>query len=305
MKNNITRSIAFVALFAVIISICQWCIDTAYNSRSQNKFNLVLEHKADYEIMVWGSSIARLQIDPSKITAATGLPCYNEGWYGVFFIQYEGLIKEYLGYQKKCKCMVIACDFNDLTKNKLITRPDLFLSHVSDNNVYTSLHNIEPRKAMLARYVPGYKLGLLNKKFYMLFLNGDKGLDRNNGYSPEDRSWQASASADTPFTATINEDVYNNFRETINTITTKGIEVILVNTPVYTEGYKLIKNAEEVKSKFKALCLNNSKVHHIDYTTDTICGNRGHFYNNSHLNSAGAAIFSDKLAVDIKNILKR
>ena len=103
------------------------------------------------------------QFDPAIIKNVTGLTSYNMGWPGMFFIQYEGLLNEYMDYEKKCKCIVIACDFDNLGRNKLITRPDLFWAYIWNNNVYSSLNNIDYKETFHARYLPGYKLTLLNK----------------------------------------------------------------------------------------------------------------------------------------------
>lgn len=280
--------------------LLQWVLDTLYKRKSEDKISLVMKHAPDAEVMVFGSSVANAQFSPLEIEQGSGRSTYNMGWDGVFFTQYNGLIKEYLSYQQKCKCIVIACDFDNLGKNELITRPDLFYAYLDNKYVYESLHDIQPHPVMLARYLPGYKFTLLKWPYYshLLFSSHDK--NRYLGYIPRHTPWEVTDSS-TKITARFNKNVYNKLKATLNIINNQGIKIVLVIPPVYHTGYKLITNAEEIKNYYRALQKDN--IFFIDYTTDTICLNRDHFYNFSHMNGDGASVFSKKFAGDLRKIL--
>ncbi len=260
---------------------------------------MVFKHQVDDPVMIFGSSVAYHQFDPRIIKDITDSDAYNMGFPGMFFVQYNGLIKEYLSYEKNCKVLVIACDFDNLGKNELATRPDLFLAYLSNPNIYHSMYAIEPRKAFLARYLPGYKLTLQNKAFYTDILLGKQYTNQLSGFEPLDASWEVTKRE--PFNSRYDESVFLQLKETVAEITQKGIKVVFVIPPVYEEGYKLILNAETIKSKYRSLVSNN--IYFLDYTSDTLCRSKDNFRNFTHLNSSGATAFSRTFAHDISKII--
>ncbi len=288
----------FLGILLVAIYTIQYAIDYRYKKISQDKISLLMKHKIDSEVMIFGSSVAYAHFNSFLIQRKTGLTAYNMGWDGLFFVQYNGLIKEYLSYEKKCKVIVIACDFDNLSKNDLITRPDLFYSYLSNPYIYSSLYDIEPEKIAKARFFPGYKFTILGRTFYNHFI--DKNVqDKTNGFDPRNLNWTG---ADTfkAFNARYEKPIYENLKATINDITKKGIKVLIVMTPVYKDGYKLILNADQIKSYYRALT--NDNIYFVDYTSDSICNNKAYFYNNSHMNAAGADIFSNEVSDQINHL---
>lgn len=299
MRKNIKQASFFLLLVFAVVSVIQYGIDMAYKKRVNNKFIQVFKHEVDAEVMIFGSSVAYHQFDPQVIKDLSGKEAYNMGFPGMFFVQYNGLIKEYLSYQKHCKAIVIACDFDNLGKNNLATRPDLFLAYLNNENIYNSMYEIEPRKAFLARYMPGYKLTLLNKSFYTDIALAKPYISKHSGFEPLDSKFEVTKKA--PFSSRYDESVYTQFRETIGAINKKGVKVVLVIPPVYEEGYKLIRNADTIKSKYHALV--SKDVYFLDYTSDTLCRSQSNFRNFTHLNSTGATAFSHTFAQDLLKIV--
>lgn len=299
MKGKIKPTLLFLLLLLILIYGIQYAIDALYRQRVDNKFIKILKHQTDAEVMIFGSSVAYHQFDPQIITHITGHSAYNMGFPGMFFEQYDGLIQEYLSYQKQCKVIVIACDFDNLGKNEYVTRPDLFYAYINNRNVYSSLYKIEPRKAFMARYVPGYKLTLLNRAFYNDILIARPYKNNSMGFEPLTTAWEVTKRD--PFNSRYEEQVFARFKETINEITQKGIKVVLVIPPVQQDGYKLILNAETIKSKYRSLV--SKHVHFLDYTGDSICRSKDYFRNFTHLNANGATKFSHTFAQDLLKII--
>jgi hypothetical protein len=302
MKKSISSVVVFSVILCCLIYLIQFGIDTYYKKTIKNKFTRLLNHEIDADIMIFGSSIAYHQMDPEIIRNVTGMPTYNMGLDGLYFVQYNALMKEYLSYTKKNKYFVLACDFSNLGKNDLITRPDLFWAHINNKHIYESLREIEPGKAAKALYIPGYKFTLLNKSFYnsFLFPTNETGHD---GYEQpkENDAWKATPDTLKPYQARYDEHIYNMLKETIGEIVKKGKKVVLVMTPVYDEGYQAILNADYIKSKYKELSGNN--VFYLDYTQDTLSRRKANFVDYSHLGTKPAEIFSQMLATDLKRII--
>lgn len=292
--------IFFPLLLIVSLVALQRTLDSLYKRKSEDKISLVMKHSRDANIMIFGSSVANAQFSPLEIEQCTGLSAYNMGWDGVFFTQYNGIIKEYLTYQKECKVIVIACDFDNLGKNELITRPDLFYAYLNNNFVYESLHDIQPALIERARYIPGYKFTLLKWPYYSHLLYSSHDKKRYLGYIHRQLPWEVKDST-TRVTARFNAEVYEKLKVTVGLIKQQGIKIVLVIPPVYKTGYKLITNAEEIKAYYRKL--QTPGIYFLDYTSDTICLNRDNFYNFSHMNANGASVFSEKFAADLVHIL--
>jgi hypothetical protein len=286
-------------LLLLVVYGIQYAIDICYQKRVNNKFAKLLRHEIDNNVMIFGSSVAYHQFDPQIIKDVTGHSAYNMGFPGMFFAQYNGLIQEYQLYQKQCKAIVIACDFDNLGKNELATRPDLFYAYINNCNIYSSLYEMEQRKAFMAKYVPGYKLTLLNKAFYTDILLSKQYKDTANGYEALTTAWEVTKHK--PFNSRYEEAIFVQFKNAVDEITQKGIKVVLVIPPVYKEGYKLILNAEAIKSKYRSLV--NKNVHFLDYTNDTLCRTQDNFRNFTHLNANGASKFSHTFAQDLLKII--
>ncbi len=300
-KSNIKKAGVFIVVALCVIYAVQSGIDAGYRSRVINKFSRLFKHQVDPGIMIFGSSTAYYHFDPRIIKNVTGESAYNMGWYGVNFVQYNALVNEYLSYEKNCHCIVIICDIQNLVNNELITRPDLFLAYLRNDFVYQSLKEIEPRKIFLARYLPGYKLTLLNNFFYrdLFFCRPDDPSLEGYG-TPGTSKWNKIDTAK-PFKANYDDNILMELRLSIENMNRKGIKVVLVIPPIYQEGYKLIQNIDEIKSKYRSLV--QKDVFFLDYTSDPICKSIEYFNNYSHLNTEGAAIFSTNFATDLVKIM--
>jgi len=299
-KRNIQQFLLPILILIALLCFIQYAIDYGYDSRSTHKFSEVFRHRADAEVMIFGSSVAYQDIDPRIIQGATGKTSYNMGWDGIFFVQYNCLIKEYLSYESQCRYIVIACDFENLGKNELISRPDLFMAYVNNNHVYQSLHEIEPVKIFCSRFIPGYKLTILNKNFYKDMLMSAPDSNSLLGFGPSHEAWDKTGD-EKPENARYDEHIFNELRSTIDEINKKGIKVILVMTPVYEAGYKLIPNSEWIKSKYRSL--SNKDVYFLDYTADSMCKTKAYFHNYGHLNETGANVFSHTFTNDLLRII--
>jgi hypothetical protein len=287
MIKNIKHIVLFSTLLFIILFAVQKSIDLCYKKRVFNKFSQLFKHRIDADIMIFGSSVAYHGFDPTIIKESTGRPAYNMGWDGMFFEQYNAAIQEYLDYGKKARYIIIGCDFGNLDKIRLITKPDFFLAYLSNSHLYETLHEIEPQKVWRARYVPGYKYSLPEPQ-------------SAGGFSPIIDLWRASDTTQ-PFKVSYDEQVFTQFKSTVEQINKQGLKVIIVMPPLYKDGNKLILNEEEIKTKYRSLTGDN--VFFMDYTSDTFSEKKEYFYNYSHLNKKGAALFSTAFSNDLLKII--
>ena len=79
--------------------------------------------------------------------------------------------------------------------------------------------------------------------------------------------------------------------------------MIFVYTPEHIEGQHFVSNRAEIMAFYKKIA-DKYNIPFIDYSADSMCYNKDYFYNSEHLNLKGANMFSQKLASDLKKIIK-
>jgi hypothetical protein len=303
VKINI---LTFVVTLIFLIYCLQLFLDYLYKTSSQTKVAKLLRHEIDPELVIFGSSVAYVHFDTKMIQDEIKLSTYNMGWDGTFYIQYRGLLEEYLTFTKNCKAIVLVCDLYSFGKNSLITRPDLYYANLNNNHIYNSLFEIEASKIWKAKYIPGFRLSLYNKAFYKEIttnlyykFRGIPCEDPQLGFRPVDLNWKDVKQKLTPFKAPFDVKIYNSMRETIKKISQKNISVFIVVSPILKESQPLILNFNDHKKFLKSLS-NIQNTYFIDYLNDDICNHKELFYNNSHMNKSGAELLTKKFIIDLK-----
>lgn len=304
MKQHLKQILIFSIACCLVLLGLQYGIDMLYKKRVNHKVNNLLNHKIDAPIMIFGSSVAIMQFDPAIIEQHTGLKCYNMGIHGTHFTQYSGLINEYLQYTKKAKLIVLVCDIRSFAIDTFLMRPDLYLAHINNPNVYNALYEVESYKVFLARYLPGYKLTLYNKNYYNPIIFNAPISQIKDGYRPTKEIWTKKASTEVYNRLYVHEPYFDNFLATIARIQAKGIKVMMILPPIQNEGYALLKNVAVIKEHY----LRAAKTYNIpyeDYSQDSICAHKEMFVNYSHLNVQGATLFSHRIGPEIAQYLQQ
>ena len=93
------------------------------------------------------------------------------------------------------------------------------------------------------------------------------------------------------------------FDKYVNYCIKNNIKLIFVNSPVYFESSKILKNRAQIDSVYKSYS-EKFKIPLLDYTWDSICYDTLNFYNSQHLNTIGVIKFNTILSKDLKKILK-
>ncbi len=301
MRSAVKYSLLFLLILVGILLGLQHTLDYLYKKRASDKYALVLNHKLDPDIMIFGPSSTLRHFNPNIIKDITGYSSYNMGYDGMFFMQFNSLIKEHLTYEKNCKYVVIGCN-TFMGKDWIILTPSSFLAYLDEDNVYNSLEEIEPKKIFLAKYLPGYKLTLLNKAYYMSIIYNAHKPDPLCGHEPILDTSHNFETITVPFRQPIDDYVFSTFKSTVDAITAKGIKVVLVMSPIYEKGFNLIINRDTILAKYRSLV--NKDVSFLDYTKDTICRHPEYFNTNSHLGKAGSEIFSKTFSNDLLKLQK-
>ncbi len=272
-----------------------------------NTWNDLYNGKINAEIVIYGSSRARVHIDPELLEKSFGLRAYNLGIDGHnFWLQYLRH-KTLLKYNKKPKYIILSVDIWSLRNQEELFNSDQFLPYMLNNldiknftasyKIFSSIDYHFP----LMRYF-GNKNAFVQSFENTIFFPQTKP-ERIKGFKAENRTWnadfsKAKAKMDT-YEAKVDPKLIELFDNFLMECKQKDIKVILVYTPEYIEGQHFVKNRKYVINLFENYS-EKHKIPFLDYSNNDICTKKKYFYNASHLNKIGAELFTNILINDLK-----
>ncbi|WP_125047620.1 hypothetical protein [Pontibacter arcticus] len=254
---------------------------------------MIMNHSIDADIPIFGSSVALEHFNPALLTKATGHSAYNFGFEGTKLNQYGGLLEEFNTYSN-AEFVVIAGTVNEFSESNFATYKSNYIPFLKNGKIYTFLSNLEPRTFFLLRYVPFYSFTFFNNNYYKEIFdsNNVKG-DPLKGFYPENNVWEAGDSK-SAIKYKIDLESIERFRRVVQKINLKERKVILILAPIYIEGQKQITNLNQIREIYKSLA--GAENIFMDFTESNICNRKELFYNNTHLNIAGADLFSKEFS---------
>lgn len=315
MKPFLRKIILFTLPFVVLA----WPVDILLSNilRKSNAYpgelevmNAIYEKKAACQLAVYGSSRAWVQIDPDILEDSLQLTAYNFGMDGHnFWLQYFRH-SELVKYNGRPEVIVLSVDVFSLEKRKDLYKPEQFLPWMlwnDDIRKFTCSYkgfNTADYYIPLIRYAG--RTGALNDCIKTVFKGNSKTPYRHNGFAAFDREWnddlaKAMKSA-SHYTVRLDSSSIALMKRFILECSQNKTELIFICTPQYAAGQEYISNRTEVMNLFRDMALENN-IPFLDYSADELCNHQELFYNSNHLNKKGSAIFSSKLAHDLKAVL--
>lgn len=253
------------------------------------------EEVKDVDLLILGSSHAYRGFD-NRIFEREGINTFNLGSSNQTFIQTKVLLEEYL----------------DKINPKMVifeVYPEIF----EKDGVESALDILsnKPIKKKDLKVVPQTNnILVVNSFIYALYKNITDPIHKFQGYSSSGDDLYISGGYVRKYTKStfsvpeernrINweprKDQVQAFRECLNILEAKNLEVVLVYAPIPQNSYAEYKNTREIHSFFK-----KTKYKFVDYNTSVDLVDTLHFYDNEHLNHAGVKIFNNHLIEDFKN----
>jgi hypothetical protein len=280
------------------------------------KVNKIMDKQYKPTIAIFGSSVGENGINPNIITKKTGLSAYNYSLIGTSLLQYNSLLNEFNDGNTTTKVILIADNYELLTKRTGITDAKYYTTYIQNENIYQSFYTLQPKLANSCKYVPFYKFVVADHIFYKSAFIGLKNYftQKNNIDSLKGQI------ADTHH---INQNELNrligmnNFRVNVNDTSIKCLnalfkkaqsknqKVILLLTPIYIAGINKIENIDELRSVVKKVTSQYSNVTFLDYSISNLSYEKSFFFNAMHLNNTGANYLSHILANTTDSICKQ
>jgi hypothetical protein len=307
------RFVAFVFLTSLLVITLHWAIGWSLKRVSTGElgsFNRAMQGRVNADIVVSGSSRAFRHYDPRILTRVTGLPAFNLGRNASQIDVQLGVLKAYLRQNKKPRLLIQNLDLQSfiLTKPDDIYDPAAYVPYLDNPEIYSSFDQISPH-IWKWKYLPLYAYGTADTLF--TWTVGFKALWASgardpcfDGFCPMNKPWtnefeRFKAKHPHGLDIVIDAGGVAALNELIEYCKKEGIQVVLVYSPQYYEMISLTLNRDRIFNLFTSIA-GNHDVTFLDYTDSPISRNRAYFYNAQHLNEQGAAVFSEDLALKLR-----
>src|SRR5579864_3007889 len=196
-----------VSLFLVILggvlfltdSILSW--GAAHNYQNDmGKVNLIMNHRANPDIMIFGSSNVEVGIDAPLLKQLSGRSVFNAALDGTHYQQMASMINEFGEYSSRNRYVILGLSPYTLIPKTKINQIEHFLPQIANPYVYTSLYSMDPDLAFKCRFVPFYKYTQVSSDYYKQVALGWKSHiqstgqhespDTLYGFTPNFQTWQ-------------------------------------------------------------------------------------------------------------------
>lgn len=317
--RSIQLSVVFLFFLLLMLFAIQTVLDVGARRTYYSHFgkvNRIVEDCPKPEIAIFGSSVSEVGIDPRVLKSSTGMTCFNYSIDGTRFIQLRGLLEEFAAHSDSCKVVILTEFLGTFTKANQLNEFQRFLAHVNKERIYSSLLNIQPDLVWKTRYIPFYKFIVMEHPYYkasalgwlnILGIRRGDPQDSLYGYTPKDISWGPNVDSSNrhskQLVVEIDEDVVQDYKRVLESLTAKGLKVVIVIPPIQKDGREIIDGIDRFVKKMRDF--EGENVHLLDLSEAEMTNNKEYFYNNSHVNSKGAALFSNLVAGKVNEILRQ
>lgn len=304
-----------IILFGFLIFGCYYLLDSMVTkglrkntSNVYEVWNEIYNGGIDPDIIINGSSIAEVQINPKILDTILHVNSYNFGMSGFGFPMQYARYNVYKKQNKKRPKYVIQIVGDGLFEEfDELFQTTQFLPYIKDTILSKETKNYKGLDYFdyvlpFKRYSAKYKTIL--KGFFSFagieFLNSQ----RYKGYTPNEFEWdykfdEFKEKNPKGKKRKIKEESVRLLETFIKEEYNNKTEVILVFPPTYHELKKYMLNREVVLNEYKRIS-NKYNIHFLDYSDTDISSDKNLFYNASHMNKKGANLFTKQLAKDLK-----
>jgi hypothetical protein len=251
------------------------------------------------DIFIYGSSRAVHGYDPQIFTDSLGFTCFNSGRENSNILYHAAILKEMLKKHTP-KIVVLDVSAKELTwrsaENSKLVLASMILPYVhrdtSFENIARQLFPDELRKAEVSK-IYAYNSLALSLIVGKRKLKHGKNL---NGYVPlHGNKIQGKIPAFTDDNDKTDPFAKQNFENFVKTAKENNIRLYVIQSPILVKHFNSSISLDTIKS-----ILNKYNEPYWDYSFDTVFYKKQYFYDNLHLNTTGAELFTNKLVSDIK-----
>jgi len=310
------RFLVKVAIFAVCVFIGAWGLDYIIcrgilkmdETRFQD-YAAMIKGNVDSDIIILGSSRAKHHYNPAVIDSICHTRSFNFGMGGYPFNMFVLKYKLYREHNPKPSLIILNLEIGTLKHGKDIRKrhqSEQFFPLVYDKQMRTELRKVGygfkelnvPMYRMFGHYTV-IKDGLLE------FCGVKHTKDRTyKGFFPLTSDWDGTELRKMESkTINIEPEVVHDIEQFLSECKAEGVEVVLVNSPLYVEAHKVYTNYDEGDSLFR----HEADLFNFKYWDfNTLCDintDSNNFVHATHLNMYAANKFTAILCDSLKTLV--
>lgn len=311
MKKFILSIVCFIVAAFLFALACDLMISHGLRKMEEYRFqpwNEMMIGGMYHDVLIMGNSRGLSHFNPVILDSVLNVSsyCVAIGGYPV-----NGQIVKYGMYvqkNEKPKNIIYNVDFVTLNIHtfKHQHESEQFFPTVCEKYMRKQLlkngFNILDVYCPMCRYF-GYQTFIKNGFFEFFHIKHYKERTPYKGHYPEYGSWDGTELAKmVPHRAEPDAEAKQMFENFIKECKENNINVILVNSPVYSECTKKILNMEEYNTYYQNIA-DKYGFKYLNYTENyDLCYDTSYFCVSVHLNPEGRDIFTTKLAHDIDSL---
>ncbi len=308
--ESIKKITFFIITGFILLGVFQYLINFGVRKCKKDqigKVNQLMGHQINPQIICFGSSVGEVGFNSRIISSKLNKSVYNCSIDGTSYIQYKGLIDEFASNSNKNELIIYMESYFTFQNPKKVSSLERYIAHLNNVKLFHSLENLQPDLLKKCKYVPFYQFIPVTHAYYKnslkgwnSFINGFIEVDSLLGQTPVYRSWEADQDeflrSGKSFTIDLDEQVINTYIKDLLALKKQGKNVVIVLPPVFKglEENKLT-DFTPLRTTFKRISAKTG-FPFLDFTQVDISKNKVYFYNSNHLNSAGANLFTTRLA---------
>ena len=301
-----------IILFFSILYVLAWGLDVLITRQFKKmdaspfaNWNDIYNTDIDADILIMGSSRAYVQFNPRILDSMLHVNSYNLGMDGRAVesqvIKYHIYRKE---QQKKPQLILFEVYQGTMDVSNGYHRIQ-FVPYLTDVYLWRQTHKMEDF-SWADVVIPSWR--------YRNYIQEIKEIINGTSYycRPEQRAYKGFCDNDKPWDgsmlANIDTIIYSRRPEAIAEVgrfleecRREQIQVVFVIAPYYIGATRKIEDLDGWYSMISAIA-EPFDVPILDYTYDSLSYDTTYFYNASHLNREGAALFTQKLAHDLDSL---
>lgn len=311
MKKFILKFIAAVIIVYLLLFSMQSAIDFCLkkdNICENNTWSQIYNGKIKAEMVVLGTSRAEVHYDTEAIKNLTGLDTYNLGVSGTHYDILQMRWKLYRDRNPKPKILILDLDDNSLFESEDLFNKFQYLPYLNTSE-YDAVAKEIDGDYYYEKYIPLYKYRGYEMTIFqqIMSLRKTSYCPKNvKGYVESDINWIdkdylnfKKIIEDGKLKDDFNFNKYKKgfvvLKEIIEDCKRNNIKVFFVWSPYYFEA--------NLYRPCNKKCINNilnkiaqqNNIKYRNFSSDSICFKKENFYNYTHMNKNGVAIFSKRI----------
>lgn len=283
-------------------------MDKTYAEDEYNTWNYIFDSVLTEDIYIYGSSKAKVQVDPIFLEQKLGLSAYNFGIDGhTFQLQY---MRHRMLLEQKHRPQYILYSLGPLTmcKRDDLYNKEQFLPYMLFNNElynYTASfdgYDVYDYYIPLVRYHSNFYA--FRRVFANTFNGGEKNAARTiKGYRDVKEEWKDVIKDDDQYKATLDSSLINQFDNFLAECSDENVHVIFLYAPEHIRAQQYVQNRAEILSLYQSFS-SKYDIPFLDYSNHPICKSKNYFYDPFHLNATGVDAYMDDLVRDLNKVMK-